>query len=83
MAVNCCVVPFAIEGFAGVTAIDTTTAGPTVKVVLPVTPAELALTWEVPCVAPVARPATVIVATAGFDDTHVTELVISSVDASE
>jgi hypothetical protein len=81
--VNCRAVPLAIDGFAGVTAIDTRTAGPTVKVVLPVTPAELALTWEVHCAAPVARPVAVIVATAGFDDTQVTELVTSSVDPSE
>ena len=32
VAVNCCVVPFGIDGFAGVTAIDTRVAGPTVKV---------------------------------------------------
>ncbi len=56
MAVNCCEVPLAIDGFAGVSAIDTNTAEPTVKVVLPVTPAEVALIWELPCVTPVARP---------------------------
>ena len=61
---NCCVVPLGIDGFAGVTAIDTGVAGATVKVVLPVTPAELALIWEVPCAAPVARPPAVMVATA-------------------
>jgi len=41
--VNCCVVPLGIDGFTGVTAIDTRIAGPTVNVVVPVTPAELAL----------------------------------------
>jgi hypothetical protein len=41
--VNCSVVPFAIEGFAGVTAIDTSVAEVTVKIVEPVTPPEAAL----------------------------------------
>jgi hypothetical protein len=35
-------VPFAIEGFAGVTAIDTSVAAVTVRVVEPVMPAEVA-----------------------------------------
>ena len=83
MAVNCCVVPFAIEGFAGVTAIDTRTAGPTVKVVLPDTSPKEALTWQVPGAAPLARPPGVIVATAGLDDTQAAELVRSTVDPSE
>jgi len=37
VAVNCCVVPLAIDGFAGVTAIDDSTAAVTVSVVDPVT----------------------------------------------
>ena len=41
-------VPTLTDWFAGVTAIDTNTACPTVKVVLPVAPAELALIWDVP-----------------------------------
>ena len=73
----------AIVGFAGVTAIDTNVGGPTITVVLPVTPPEVVLIWDVPCVAPEARPPAVIVATAGFDDTHVAELVTSAVDPSE
>ena len=72
---NCCVVPLGIDRFAGVTAIETRTAGPTVKVVLAVTPAELALIWEVPWAIPVARPTALIIATAAFEETHVTELV--------
>ena len=82
MAVNCCVVPLAIDGFAGVTAMDTSAAGPMVSVVLPVTPLSVALNCEVPCATPVARPAALMVATAVFDDAHVTEPVISSVDPS-
>ena len=80
---NCCVVPFGIDGFAGVIAIDARTAGPTVKVVLPGTPPKEALIWEVPGAAPLARPPAVIVATAGFDDTQAAELVMSSVLPSE
>jgi hypothetical protein len=81
--VNCCVVPFAIDGFAGVTASDTSTAGPTVRVVLPVTPVTAALTCDVPCDAPVALPPEVIVATALFDDAQVAAVVTSWVDPSE
>ena len=73
----------AIDGFAGVTAIDTRTAGPTVKVVPPVTPPKFALIWEVPGAAPLARPPAVMVATAELDETQVAELVRSSVDPSE
>jgi len=83
VAVNCCVVPLGIDRFAGVTAIETRTAGPTVKVVVAVTPAELALIWEVPCAAPVARPPEVIVAILVPDDVQVTELVRFWVDPSE
>jgi hypothetical protein len=81
--VNCCVVPFAIDGFAGVTAIDTGIAGVTVKVVLPVNPPEEALTWDVPCATPLARPPELMVATAVLEDTQVAELVRSRVDPSE
>ncbi len=57
------------------TAIDTNTAGPTVRVVLPVTPAKLALISEVPWAAALASPPAVMVATAVFDESHVAELV--------
>ena len=79
----CTFVPTFTDWLAGVTAIDTNVAGPTVKVVLPFTPAELALIFEVPCAAPVARPPAVMVATAVFADTQVADLVTSSVDPSE
>ena len=75
MAVNCCVVPFAIDELDGVTAIDTSTAGPTVSVVLPLTAPELALTWEVPSPTPLAMPPAVIVATVALADTQETALV--------
>ena len=80
---NCFVAPLAIDGFMGVTAIETNAAGPTVRVVLPVTKAELALICEVPCATPVARPPTLMVAAAVLDEAQVTELVRSWVLASE
>jgi hypothetical protein len=42
VAVNCWVLPLAIDGFAGVTAIDTSVAAVTVNVVLPETVPEVA-----------------------------------------
>jgi len=42
VAVNCSVFPMAIDGFAGVTAMDASVAGVTVSVVLPETEPELA-----------------------------------------
>src|SRR5213593_716693 len=75
VALNCFVAPLAIVGFTGVTAIDTSAAGPTVKLALPVTPTQVALIWEVPWAIPVARPTALIIATAAFEETHVTELV--------
>jgi hypothetical protein len=83
VAVNCCVLPWAIDGLAGPTEIDTNTAAPIVRVVLPVTPVEVALIWEVPWATPVATPPAVMVATAVFDESHVAVLVKSSVDPSE
>jgi hypothetical protein len=75
VATNCCVVPFTIEGVAGVTAIDCSVAAVTVRVVEPFTVPEAALMDEVPTAAPVARPAAVIVAVAVFDELHVAVLV--------
>jgi len=63
VAVNCSVLPFAIEGFAGVTAMDTSVAAVTVRVVDPVMPPETALIVLVPVATPVANPPAVIVAT--------------------
>lgn len=83
VAVYWTVVPTFTDWLAGVTLIDTNLAAPTVKVVLPVTPAALALIWDVPCAAPVARPSAVTVATPLFDETQVAELVRSNVDRSE
>jgi len=81
VAVNCCVVPLAIEGLAGVTAIDTSVADVTVKIVEPMTPPETALVAAaltpadpaivasillVPAATALANPPAVIVATFVF-----------------
>jgi hypothetical protein len=42
VAVNCCVLPLVIDGFAGVTAMETRVAAVTVRVVLPETAPEVA-----------------------------------------
>ena len=42
VAVNCCVLPAVDIGFAGVTTTETSVPVPTVSVVVPVTPDELA-----------------------------------------
>src|SRR5437868_5747879 len=73
VAVNCWVVPFGIDGFAGVTAIETSAGGPTVKVVLPETPADVALMVVVPCCSAAAEPPASTVATVDSDDAQVTE----------
>jgi hypothetical protein len=80
--VNGCVVPLGIDGFAGVTATDTRVAGPTAKVVLPVTPPE-ALIVVLPCLTAVARPPDVIVATLVSDELQLRELVRFCVLLSE
>jgi hypothetical protein len=72
VAVNCCVNPLAMEGFAGVTAIETSVGALTVSVVLPVVLPDFAEMLEVPRLTAVARPAAVIVATAGVAELHVT-----------
>ena len=66
-----------IDGFAGVTAIDVSAAGPTVSVTVTVSPDELALMSVVPSETAPATPAEVIGATATFDDAHDTAFVMS------
>src|SRR5271163_1345066 len=72
VAVNCCVAPLVIEGFAGVTAIDCNVAAVTVRTVEPLIAPDVALIVEVPTPAPVARPAVVIVAVVVVPDDQVT-----------
>ena len=56
IAVNCCVVPSAIEGAAGVTAIDTNAAGATVSEAVPLTAPDVAIIVTVPCATVLASP---------------------------
>jgi hypothetical protein len=71
VAMNCCVSPLATVTFAGVTAIDTSVCGVTVRVaVLLVTPAIAAVILLGPVPTPVANPLLVIVATPVADELH-------------
>jgi hypothetical protein len=65
VAVNCWVFPAAIDGFAGVTAMETsvTEVAVTVSVVEPTTPPEVAVMLLVPAATAVARPDVPMVAT--------------------
>jgi hypothetical protein len=72
MALNCWFVPNAIEGFAGVTAIETRPALVTVRVVDPLTVPELAAIVVVPVPIPLASPAVEIVAIVREDELQVT-----------
>src|ERR1700735_2504679 len=83
VAVNCCVAALAIEGFAGVTAIDTSVTAVTVSVADPRRAPEAALMVLVPAATPVANPPVVIVATLVVPELHVTELVKFCVELSE
>jgi hypothetical protein len=75
VAVNCCVAPLAIEGFAGATAIDCNVAAVTVSKVEPEIDDDVAVIVEFPTPAPVARPAAPIVAVVVVPELHVTVLV--------
>src|SRR5258707_4301961 len=81
VAVNCCVAPLVIEGFAGVTAIDTSVAGLTICRVEPVMLPLVAEIVEVPAPTAVAKPVTLIVATVPVPDAH-TALVSTCVELS-
>jgi hypothetical protein len=81
VAVNCCVAPLVIEGFAGVTAIDTSVAGFTVSSVEPLMLPLVAEIVEVPAPTAVAKPVTLIVATVPVPDAH-TALVSTCVELS-
>lgn len=83
IAVNCCVVPFAIDGATGVTAIETSAAVVTVSSAVPFTAPSVAVIVVVPFATPVARPLALIVAVAGVPEVHVTIAEMSCVDRSE
>ena len=76
VAVNCWVAPLAIDGFAGVTAIDCSVAAVTVSVVDAADRHRRGRRdRRVPAASSVARPAAVIVATVVVAEVHVTWLV--------
>jgi hypothetical protein len=75
VAVKGCVLPTAIEAFAGVTAIDTSTGAVTVSIVEPATLPIVAPMLEAPFATLVANPAALIVATPGADELHTAVLV--------
>ena len=79
MAVNCCGVPFATEGFAGVTAIETSDGAVTVSVAVPCTVPEAAVIVVGPGVRVVAPPVALIVATLVAEELHVAVAVKSAV----
>ena len=71
VAVNCCVPPTTIVGFAGVIAIELSVGTVcTVNVVLPVTPASVAERVVLPADTAVARPLALMVATVVCDELH-------------
>ena len=74
---NCSVVPAAVEGFAGVTAIDTSAGAVTARVVVPCTPLKAAVIVVPPTLNPVACPAVLMVATPGAAEIQVAEEVKS------
>ena len=83
LAVNCCEVPRAMFGLAGVTVTVWRAALLTVSVAPPTTPLNAAVIVVVPGDAPTASPEMpaelLIVATVGFEDVQVTEVVMSCV----
>ncbi len=79
MATNAWVVPKANEGLAGVTAIDTSTAGPTLSVADPLIDPEVAVIVAVPTPAPVANPPEPMLATVVKEELQLTVLLKSCV----
>ena len=75
VAVNCSVRPLAIEGFAGVTAMDCRVAAVTVSKVEPEIEFRVAPMVLLPVLLAVARPPAAMVATPVVADAHVTEAV--------
>ena len=72
---NCCVIPLAIDGLAGVTAMDCSVGAVTVSNVEPTIEPEVALIVLVPAATPVARPPTVMVAVVVVPEAQVAEAV--------
>jgi hypothetical protein len=83
VAVNCWVVPLAMEGSGGVTAMDWSVAAVTVMETVPVTLPTVAVTVTAPGATPVTRPALETVALLVSDDVQDAVLVTSLVELSE
>ena len=87
MAVNFWAVPLAMLGLVGVIAMDTSTAGVTVRVVAPDTLPDVAMIVVEPVAMAVVDPfepaALLIVAMVVFDELQVTAVVKSCVELSE
>jgi hypothetical protein len=81
-ALNCSVVPAAMDWTAGLTEIDVKCAGTTVKVVLSVSPATVAVMVVDPAAMVAARPELSTVATEVEDEVHVTPLARSELEPS-
>lgn len=77
VAVNCLVVPLAIEGLVGVIEIEERVAADTVKTVFPVMALSVALIVAVPTAAPVATPSLLIVVILVLEELHVAWVVKS------
>ena len=78
MAVNCSVVPIVRPGLAGVTAMDTSVAEVTVRIVEPEMLSNVAVIAVVPAPTAVAFPlVATIVAAVVSDEVHVADAVIS------
>jgi hypothetical protein len=75
VAVNCAVLPAEIDGFVGVTAIETSTGGVTVSVVEPVIDPRVAVMVVDPVPVELASPVALIVAMPVADELHVAVLV--------
>ena len=71
VAVNCLVVPLAIDGFVGVTEIEVKVAAVTGKVVVPEILPDVADIVDEPVLTAAARPVLSIKATPVFEEVHV------------
>jgi hypothetical protein len=74
VAVNCCIVPFAIVALDGVTAMESSVGAETVvtvKAAFPLIDPDVAVMVAVPPPTPVARPVELIVAIVSAEELHV------------
>ncbi len=83
MAVNCWVVPLAMPGLVGKTAMETSVAGVIVSIVDPDMPPNAAVIVVAPVTPERASPVLLIVETSVFDDLQLTNNVIFDVVPSE